>query len=87
MSVRRGPDGCLVLEGACPVEDAETLAAFLLAEPGLCVDWSAGTRLHTAVIQVLLRLAPPLRGPCGDPFVARWLGRLQRGGTGAAAAD
>lgn len=72
MSVRR--DGDLIrLEGACPVEEAETLAALLLAEPGLGVEWSACTGLHTALVQVLLRLRPPLHGTCGDPFAARWL--------------
>ncbi|AWB20136.1 hypothetical protein DA075_03625 [Methylobacterium currus] len=75
MSVRR--DGELIrLEGPCPVEEAETLAALLLAHPGAGVEWSACTRLHTAVIQVLLRLRPPLRGTCGDPFAARWLAPL-----------
>ncbi|WP_288580392.1 hypothetical protein [uncultured Methylobacterium sp.] len=72
MSVRR--DGELIrLEGACPVEEAETLAALLLAEPSLGVEWSACTGLHTALVQVLLRLRPPLHGTCGDPFAARWL--------------
>ncbi|WP_298958360.1 hypothetical protein [uncultured Methylobacterium sp.] len=86
MSVRRDTDR-VVLDGACPVEDAETLAALLLAEPGLPVDWTACGRLHTAVVQVLLRLAPPLRGPCGDPFVARWLGSLAKQGTPDGAVD
>ncbi len=75
MSVRR--DGERIrLEGACPVEEAETLAALLLAHPGAGVEWSACTGLHTAVIQVLLRLRPPLHGTCGDPFAARWLAPL-----------
>lgn len=75
MSVR--PDGDLIrLEGACPVEEAETLAALLLARSDLVVDWSACTSLHTAVVQVLLRLRPPLRGTCADPFAARWLAPL-----------
>lgn len=75
MSVRR--DGELIrLEGACPVEEAETLAALLLADPGAGVEWSACTGLHSAVIQVLLRLRPPLHGTCGDPFAARWLAPL-----------
>ncbi|KMO11111.1 hypothetical protein [Methylobacterium platani] len=72
MSVRR--DGDLIrLEGACPVEEAETLAALLLARPKAAVEWSGCTVLHTAVVQVLLRLRPRLQGSCGDPFAARWL--------------
>ncbi|MFE1603126.1 hypothetical protein [Methylobacterium sp. ID0610] len=74
MSVQLSAEGDVVLlEGNCPVEDAEPLAALLLGHPDASVDWSACTRLHTAVVQVMLRLRPPLRGSCGDPFAARWL--------------
>lgn len=80
MSLRR--DGDLIhLEGTCPVEEAETLAALLLAHPGSGVAWSACTGLHTAVIQVLLRLRPSLHGTCGDPFAARWLAPLMERAT------
>ncbi len=72
MTVRHEGD-LIRLEGACPVEEAETLAALLLARPDLAVDWSGCTFLHTAVVQVLLRLRPPLRGTPDDPFAARWL--------------
>ncbi|HEY8615909.1 hypothetical protein [Phenylobacterium sp.] len=49
------------LQGACRVEEAETLAAAL--ERRLCpVDLSDCTSLHAAVAQVLLAFAPPLRG-------------------------
>jgi len=75
VSLRRDGDR-IRLEGHCPVEEAETLAALLLAHPGLAVDWSGCTGLHTAVVQVLLRLRPPLRGVCGDPFATRWLAPL-----------
>ncbi|KAB1072587.1 hypothetical protein [Methylobacterium planeticum] len=76
MSVRRVVDGSadiVVLEGPCPVEDAETLAAFLLESPTSPVDLSACARMHTAVLQVLLRLQPMRRGTCGDPIAARCL--------------
>ena len=72
MTVRRGDDGVIVLEGECPVEDAETLLQLLQAQPDGPVDWSACTRLHTAVLQVLMAAAPPMPGECGDAFVARW---------------
>jgi hypothetical protein len=77
MSVRLAEDGTIRLEGTCPVEEAETLAALLLAHSGAGVDWRGCTRLHTAVVQVLLRLRPRLMGPCGDPFAARWLAFLE----------
>ncbi|TGD95131.1 hypothetical protein [Methylobacterium nonmethylotrophicum] len=76
MSLRDDGNGLIRLEGACPVEEAEALAALLLARPGAGVEWSRCTGLHTAVVQVLLRLRPPLHGTCGDPFAARWLAPL-----------
>lgn len=62
----------MVLAGVCPVEDAEPLLQLLQAAPAASVDWSGCSRLHTAVFQVILAVRPPLTGPCGDPFVARW---------------
>ena len=72
MTIRRGDDGVIVLDGECPVEDAETLLQLLQAQPKGPVDWSACTRVHTAVLQVLMAAAAPVRGECGDAFVARW---------------
>jgi hypothetical protein len=71
MTIRRD-DGAIVLDGECPVEDAEVLLRLLQAQPQGPVDWSACTRLHTAVLQVLMAAAAPMRGECGDAFVARW---------------
>ncbi|GJD31409.1 hypothetical protein PMNALOAF_2666 [Methylobacterium adhaesivum] len=79
MAVIRRTDGAsgakIRLEGICPVEDAETLLALLLDDPQASVDWSACTRLHTAVYQILLSLQPGVVGVCADPFVTRWLTR------------
>lgn len=72
MTITRDADGVIVLAGECPVEDAETLLRLLEVQPEGPVDWSACTRLHTAVLQVLLAAAPETRGECGDGFVARW---------------
>jgi hypothetical protein len=72
MTIRRDNEGVIVLDGECPVEDAETLLRLLQAQPAGPVDWSACTRVHTAVLQVLMAAAPPMRGECGDAFVARW---------------
>ncbi len=55
------------------VEDAEDLLALLQSDRGRSVDATASGDLHTAVVQILLAVRPPLAGPCGDPFVERWL--------------
>ena len=68
-----GPGAPIRLEGVCPVEDAETLASLILEDPTAPVDWTACTRMHTAVYQVLLRLQPSVLGTCGDPLIGRWL--------------
>jgi hypothetical protein len=73
MTVRRGERGEILLEGTCPVEEAETLLGLLVAEPRAIVDWSGCTRLHTAVFQVLLAVRPSIQGACQDPFAAAWL--------------
>ena len=70
-----GPGTPIRLEGVCPVEDAETLASLILEDPSAPVNWTACTRMHTAVYQVLLRLRPAILGACGDPFVGHWLTR------------
>jgi hypothetical protein len=74
MTIRRDNDGVIVLDGECPVEDAEALLQLLQAQPAGPVDWSGCTRLHTAVLQVLMASAPAMRGECRDAFVARWCG-------------
>ena len=61
------------LDGDCPVEDAETLLRFLHEPSARTIDWTGAGRLHTAVIQVVLAADRGVRGPCGDPFVARWI--------------
>jgi len=72
MSVRL--EGAVIrLEGECRVEDAEALLSLLQEDAGRVVDLTAAGGLHTAAIQVLLALRPPLAGPAGDPFLARWL--------------
>ena len=64
------------IEGEARVEDAEALLSLLQAAPGRTVDLAAAGPLHAAVVQVLLALRPPLAGPPGDPFTARWLAPL-----------
>ena len=81
MTVRRGDNGTLVLEGVCPVEDAEPLLQMLQTMPASAVDWTQCRQLHTAVLQVILASGVTPLGPCGDSWVADWLARKlpQRG--------
>jgi hypothetical protein len=73
VSVRRDGDGTILLEGVCPVEDAESLLQLLQATPGAGLDWTRSNHLHTAVVQVILATRPALVGRCGDPWVAEWV--------------
>lgn len=68
----RVADGAILLEGECPVDEAEALLEALLADPRAPVDWSACRDLHTAVLQVLLAARPTMRGLPADPFLRRW---------------
>ena len=73
MSVCRHDDGTILLEGVCPVEDAESLLQLLQATPRASLDWTRSGHLHTAVLQVILATRPTLVGRCGDPWVAEWV--------------
>jgi hypothetical protein len=55
------------------IEDAETLSGLLQADPCRRIDLGGASRLHTAVLQVLLAFRPRLAGPTGDDFVNTWL--------------
>lgn len=74
MSVRRTQDGTIVLQGHCPVEDAELLLQLVQETPAASLDWTRSVHLHTAVLQVIVAARPTLLGPCGDAWVGRWLG-------------
>lgn len=73
MTIRRSPGGTILLEGICPVEDAEPLLQMLSATPQGTVDWTQCSQLHTAVFQVLTAAKATVVGPCGDPWSQRWL--------------
>ena len=73
MTVRRGDNGAFVLEGDCPVEDAEPLLQMLQNMPTAGIDWTQCRQLHTAVLQVILASGTAPIGPCGDAWVAEWL--------------
>jgi len=72
MTVRR-EGSTLLLEGDCPVEDAEVLADLIRDPSTSRIDWRRAERLHTAVLQLVLMSGHNVRGPCGDAFVARWI--------------
>ncbi len=72
MSVRRD-SGTIVLDGVCPVEDAERLLQMLQATPTAALDWTRCSLLHTAVLQVILAAGVVPVGPCGDSWVRQWV--------------
>jgi tripartite-type tricarboxylate transporter receptor subunit TctC len=67
-------DGAIIIEGASPVEDAETLLEQLQAHPGVPVDCAGCASMHTAVLQVLMAAAATVKAGCGDDLVRRWSG-------------
>ncbi len=73
MTVRRNDRGTILLEGNCPLEDAEPLLEFLQSDATAAIDWSGCGQVHTAVLQLVLACQRPIAGPCGDPFVRRWI--------------
>lgn len=69
MTVLRDGD-VIRMEGDCPVEEAEMLAAQLEGGgAGRIVDASQCRSAHSAVIQVLLRFRPVLQGPPRSAFL------------------
>jgi hypothetical protein len=73
MTVRRSDNGTLVLDGVCPVEDAEALLQLLQTAPNAVVDWTQCRQLHTAVLQVILAAGILPIGPCSDAWVSEWV--------------
>jgi hypothetical protein len=69
LTVRLDIDGAIVLEGVCPVEDAEPLQRLLLQHREAAVDWRACDAAHTAVLQVLLVAKPSIKGPARATFL------------------
>lgn len=62
------------LEGQVSAEDAETLQAWLLAQPKPAVHLGRCEHLHTAVLQVLLALGPRIVAAPADRWLAAALG-------------
>jgi hypothetical protein len=79
MTVRSAEDRTIVLEGHCPVEDAETLARLLSLTPAAAVDWRDCDYAHTAVIQILLAARPKMNGPPSGKPLRDWIEPLLSG--------
>jgi hypothetical protein len=73
VTVRRSDDGTLLLEGVCPIEDAEVLLQLLQTGPAVALDWTKCRQMHTAVLQVILASGMIPQGLCGDALVRQWL--------------
>lgn len=73
MTVRRSEGGSIILEGVCPVEDAEPLLQMLQRTPTAVLDWAQCHQIHTAVLQVILASGIAPAGRCGDTWVAEWV--------------
>jgi len=61
------------LSGRCGAEDAEPLLLALQDSPELVVDLGAATRLHTAVVQILVALKPTVRGSRAHPMLQSFI--------------
>lgn len=73
MTVHLAAGGTIELQGACPIEDAEKLQQYLIADPGAAVDWRSCASAHTAVLQVLMAAKPALLGPPASGFLQKHL--------------
>jgi hypothetical protein len=75
MTVRLGSDGGVILEGICPVEDAEALISLLLGNPNAHLVWDGCALAHTAIIQILMAAQPMMHGPPKSAFLSKWIGQ------------
>ena len=73
MTVRLTEEGVILLEGACPIEDAEPLLQRLLAHPSATVDWRDCDTAHTAVVQILVVAKVTPLGPPLGAGLQRWV--------------
>lgn len=76
MTVSLLGDATIVLEGICPVEDAEHLLRHLLDRPHATVDWRGCDDAHTAVIQVVTASDAKVIGPPRGVFLAKFIAPL-----------
>ncbi len=72
----------IFVEGAGAVADAEPILSALQADASRTIDLSGATRLHSAIIQLLIALRPQVAGLPADPFFAAHLLALLDTGEG-----
>ncbi len=70
------------IDGAASVGDAEPILAALLEDPSRVIDLGKATRLHSAVIQLLLALRPGTIGKPADSFYSSRIATLLDVGKG-----
>ncbi|ESW62755.1 hypothetical protein NKH47_33195 [Mesorhizobium sp. M1060] len=76
MTVISDPSGGPIrLEGDCTLEDSETLLAMLVESGNILVDWRKCTKIHAAVLQVLMAARVRVIGPSGSPFLESYFHR------------
>lgn len=63
----------VVFEEGCTVEEALPLLEFLQAHPNSRVNLRTCTHMHTAVLQVLMAVAPKVAALPEEDFLRRWL--------------
>lgn len=72
MTVRLEED-VVFLEGACPVEDAETLIGLFDIKPDRIVDLTGCASLHAAIVQAVMVYGVRVRGDADDEFLRTWI--------------
>jgi hypothetical protein len=78
MTVRASGDRTIELTGVCPAEDAERLLRSLIERPDSTIDWRSCEEAHSAVVQILMASAAPMRGPPASEFLHRFVAPLLR---------
>ena len=76
MTVTVSPDGVILLQGSCALDDAEILLRHLADAPDAPVDWTGCDHVHTAVVQVLMVVKPRLGGSPTHAFFRQHLAAL-----------
>jgi hypothetical protein len=76
MTVTVSPDGAILLQGICTLDDAELLLRSLSDDPRAPVDWTGCGHVHTAIVQVLMAARPRIIGAPTNPFLRQHLAAL-----------
>lgn len=66
-------EAMVVLEGHCPIEEAETLLEAVQSGGAQGIDVSACRSMHTAILQILLAARLPLHGRVEDAYWQEFL--------------